>query len=448
MKQRTRGLALIFILLLTISMLFACDKGNQAEVSKQAESQVETQEETPENDVQVSEAPENNTGDIDAAGVTEAAEVTEAVDATPAAENTVDPNTQTTDGQVPSNSEKKEIRDIPSTQLVKEIKIGWNLGNTMDATGGNGVNSESSWGNPVTTKEMIDTVKEAGFNTVRIPTTWEKHLGPAPDYTIDAAWLDRVQEIVDYVMDNDMFAIINMHHEEWYFPSYDNADAAKDILTKVWKQIADRFENYDEHLIFEGLNEPRMKGTNFEWNGGNEEGRDVINQFNAAFIETIRNAGGNNPLRHLMIPPYAASSDTKTWSEFIVPEDDKLIVSIHAYAPYNFALNGAGTATWSIDNASDTRDIDNLMNNIYNNFVSKGIPVIIGEFGGRNKDNLESRVAWAQYYIKKAAEKGIPCIWWDNGSVIGSGENFGLLNRKFLKWEFPDIVTALMNGLE
>jgi endoglucanase len=342
----------------------------------------------------------------------------------------------------------QEIRDIPSTELVKEIKIGWNLGNTMDATGGNGVKSETSWGNPITTKEMIDAVKAAGFNTIRIPTTWEKHLGSEPEYTIDKDWLDRVQQIVDYARANDMFVIINMHHEEWHFPSYDNLEKAKAILTKAWKQIADRFENYDEHLIFEGMNEPRMKGTNLEWTGGDKEARDVINQLDAAFVETVRNAGGNNPLRHLMIPPYAASSDPNVWKDFILPEDNKIIVSLHAYTPYNFTLNKNGTPNWSVENANDTRDIDNLMNNIYNNFISKGIPAILGEFGAMNKDNLDNRIAWAEYYITKATEKGIPCIWWDNGAFVGGGENFGLLDRRNKTWKYPEVVDALMKGLQ
>jgi len=112
-------------------------------------------------------------------------------------------------------------------------------------------------------------------------------------------------------------------------------------------------------------------------------------------------------------------------------------------------LNAGGNTEWSADNANDTREIDSLMNNIYNNFVSKGIPVIIGEFGARDKNNnLASRTAWAQYYIKKGAEKGIPCIWWDNGAFTGTGENFGLLDRRSLTWKFPDIVSALMKGLQ
>ena len=353
-----------------------------------------------------------------------------------------------------TNAEEKleaaplSIRDISSTELIKELKIGWNLGNTLDAVGGALLNSEMSWGNPSTKEEMFIAVKEAGFNIIRIPVSWESHLGPEPDYIIHKAWLDRVNEVVDYAIDNELYVILNLHHEEWHFPSYDNLDKSEAILIKVWTQIADRFKDYDEHLIFEGMNEPRMKNTPQEWTGGNPEAWDVINQLNHSFIETIRNSSGNNKLRHLMIPPYAASSDPKTWKDLIVPEDDKVIVSIHAYTPYNFALNIKGTAKWSPESANDTRDIDSLMDNLYNSFVSKGQPVILGEFGAIDKDNLEDRVLWSEYYIKKSKEIGVPCIWWDNGAFIGNGELFGLLDRRKGEWQHPEIIEALMRAFE
>lgn len=346
------------------------------------------------------------------------------------------------------NEDSSTIRDIPSTELVKEFSIGWCLGNTLDATGGALLNTEMSWGNPKTKKEVFDKVKEAGFDIVRIPVTWEKHLGPEPDYKIDEAWLDRVNEVVDYAIDNNLYVILNMHHEEWHYPSYDNYEKAEKILTSVWEQIADRFKDYDEHLIFEGMNEPRMKGTSLEWTGGNEEARDVINKLNKAFVDTIRNSGGNNPYRHLMIPAYAASSDPKVWKDFELPDDDKIIVSIHAYTPYNFTINKNGTSNWSIDNPNDTIEIDNLIENIYNTFIINGHPVIIGEFGAMDKNNLSDRLAWAKYYVQKASEKGIPCLWWDNGAFSGSGELFGLLDRRQFEWVYPEIVEALMSGLK
>jgi len=351
------------------------------------------------------------------------------------------------DGQKDKNgTDVITIRDIPSIELVKEFRIGWNLGNTLDATGGMLLNTEMSWGNPKTKKEVFDAVKEAGFDIVRIPVTWGKHMGPEPDYKIDDMWLDRVQEVVDYAFNNGLYVILNMHHEEWHFPSYDNFDKANAILTSLWSQIAERFKNYDEHLIFEGMNEPRMKGTPYEWTGGTQEARDVINQLNKSFVETVRATGGNNLYRHLMIPTYAASSDPKTWKDFIIPDDDKIIVSIHAYTPYNFTLNKAGTSEWSEDNKTDTFDIDNLMDNIYNWFISKGYPVIIGEFGAMDKNNLEDRVNWARYYVQKASEKGIPCLWWDNGAFTGNGELFGLLDRRNFTWKYPEIVEVLVSG--
>lgn len=352
--------------------------------------------------------------------------------------------------QSPYNGQQ-EIRDISSAELVKEMSIGWNLGNTMDATGVSGLESETAWQGAKTTKPMMDLLKSSGFNILRVPVTWESHMDS--DGNIDKEWMDRVQEIVDYGIDNDLFVILNIHHEEWHFPSYDNLDAAKEKIIKTWSQIADRFKNYDEHLIFEGMNEPRKKGTPVEWTGGDDEGRDVVNQLNMAFVETVRNSGGNNKLRHLMIPTYGASSTPNAMQALQMPEnDDKIIVSVHAYVPYDFALNTSGTAKWSIDNPSDTQAIDNVFRDIDNNFLSKGIPVIIGEFGSMNKfdtetetgDNREARVECGKYYMSKAKEYGVPCVWWDNNAFVGNGENFGLMERDIIPgWRFPDIVEAI-----
>ena len=432
--NKMKKVLLICVLLLSSVLLFACSN-NKSTTDTKKDSQQDTQTEITVTTVATQ-----------AVVPTEALEVTQAPVVTEAPTSLSD-----ADAQDPANwsNDMKEMRDISAVDLVKEMKIGWNLGNTMDANGAATVMAETSWGNPKTTKKLIDDVKSAGFNTLRVPITWQPHLGVAPDYTIDPAWLDRVQEIVNYAIANDMFVIINAHHEDWYFPSYDNAATAKDMLAKVWKQIADRFESYDEHLIFEGMNEPRQKGTANEWNGGNAEGWDVVNQLNTVFVDTIRSAGGNNPLRNLMIMPYAASSSTNAWSTFNIPKDDKLIISIHAYTPYNFALNKTGTADWSATTANDTADIDNLMRNLDQQFISKGYPVILGEFGAMDKNgNDAARAAWAEYYVSKAKEKGIPCIWWDNGAFYGSGELFGLLDRLYYKWNYPEVLDALMKGAQ
>ncbi len=339
-----------------------------------------------------------------------------------------------------------EIRDIPSVELVKEIKIGWSLGNTLDATGKSGLDSETGWGNPLTTKEMITTVKDAGFNIIRIPVTWGQHMDS--ENKVDEEWMNRVQEVVDYAYSQDMFVILNIHHEEWHDPYYDNFEAAKAKLVALWTQIGTRFADYDERLIFEGMNEPRKRNTNLEWNGGDAEGHDVVNQLNAAFVETIRGLGGNNAKRHLMLPTYAASSTSSAINDFVLPEgDDKLIVSIHAYLPYAFALGGDVTQR-EFDAEGNASEILYLLDTLNEKFISNGIPVIIGETGARSKANEEERAEWATYYISKAKEYGIPCLIWDNNAFNGTGENFGLLERITCTWKFPEIIEGLMKGLE
>ncbi len=360
------------------------------------------------------------------------------------------------DTAVPSTPEMSPMRDIKSIDLIKEMRIGWNLGNTLDSTITNPDGSETpenwetAWGQPVTTKEMIDQVRNQGFNVLRVPCTWEGKFGEGPDYTIDPAWLARVKEIVNYGIENDMFVILNVHHEEWHMPTKDNEAAAQEILCALWGQIADYFADYNEKLIFEGMNEPRLKGTPMEWNGGNEEAREVINHWNAAFVETVRSKGGNNALRHLMIPTYAASTSQQVLDDFVIPDDDKVIVSVHAYLPYTFALAEPAQATdqWSADNAADTRDIDYLFANLNDMYIKNGRAVIVGEFGTRNRMNTAARADCARYYITKASEVGIPCIWWDNNAFVGNGENFGLFDRKTFEWRYPDIVTALMEASE
>ncbi len=334
------------------------------------------------------------------------------------------------------------MQDITSAELVSNLKIGWNLGNTLDANGGNGLSSETSWGAPVTTQEMIDEVLAQGFNVIRIPITWDGHFEEeGPDYTIDKEWLDRVQEVVDYAYNRGAYVIINMHHEEWHFPSEENKEKASAILRALWTQIANRFQDYNEHLIFEGLNEPRKKGTEWEWNGGDKEGQTVVNHFMQVFVDTVRATGGNNELRHLMVCPYAASSSDTTMRALVLPEDDKLIVSVHAYTPYDFALNISGTSEWKY-----SYELEKLMTNIKLVFLNKGIPVIIGEFGALNKNNEEDQIKWAKAYLSLASTAGIPCCYWDNNAFYGSGENFGLLKRKDLTWPEQDFLRALLDS--
>lgn len=330
---------------------------------------------------------------------------------------------------------------VDAVQLCEDITIGWNLGNSLDAIGW-GMNSETAWGNPKTTKELILAVKDAGFDAVRIPATWYNHVDE--DFNVDKAWLDRVQEVVDYAYNEGMYVILNSHHENWNYPYEDNLKAASTKMKKLWTQIAERFEDYGRRLIFEGMNEPRWVNTQFEWNGGNSEGRKIVNKLNEVFVKAVRAAGGNNKYRALMVPTYAASASAL--DGFTVPDDKSIIVSIHAYSPYNFAMNDKGTTTFDPGNSdwNNTGELVWLSNKLYEDYISKGVGVIIGECGTINKNNLSERLNWAGYFPKVFGEKGIPIFLWDNNAYGSGNETFGLLHRDTLKWEYPTYIKKLI----
>lgn len=330
---------------------------------------------------------------------------------------------------------------VDPVELCGRITVGWNLGNSLDATG-SGMSSETSWGNPKTTKELILKVKEAGFDAVRIPTTWYNHLDS--DFNISEEWLARVQEVVDYAYDEGMYVILNVHHENWNDPYESTLPDVKKKIKKLWTQIANRFESYGERLIFEGMNEPRWKNTNYEWNGGNAEGRRVVNAYNECFVETVRATGGNNRYRALMIPTYAASSSGL--DGFTVPQDKSVIVSVHAYSPYNFAMNPSGTTKFDPNNTSDTQELTWLAGTLYDRFISKGTGVIIGECGTANKNNYSDRVNWAGYFPKLFRSKGIPVFLWDNNAYGSGNETFGQLHRDTLAWEYPEYIKAFVKA--
>lgn len=322
------------------------------------------------------------------------------------------------------------MQDVSPMDLVKEMKIGWNLGNTLDAVGGSiGVNMEMAWGNPKTTQEMIDTIIDQGFNVIRIPVSWGGQMGGAPAYTVLPAWMDRVQEVVDYAYSRGVYVIVNIHHEDWHFPSEENKDAAAEQLTALWTAIATRFRDYDEHLIFEGMNEPRKTGTSVEWNGGDQEGRDVVNYLDQVFVDAVRATGGNNTIRNLMVPGYAASSSDAALKGIVLPQDDHLIVSVHAYTPYDFALNTAGRSTWD----NDTRDIDHLMEILDELFLSKGVPVIIGEFGAMNKDNEQERVSGPGTMWERPVSMAFPASGGTTMPLRGTGRTSACLTAGALR---------------
>lgn len=342
-----------------------------------------------------------------------------------------------------------DMRDISPMELVKEMNIGWNLGNVLDSSGFDyPVDSkpqmfETGWGAQYTSQIQMDTVLDKGFDVVRIPVSWSEHIHDDGNYTIESTWLDRVQEVVDYSYKKGAYVILNTHHETFYKTFDENAEESKKAISAIWKQIGERFADYGDHLIFEGLNEPRKVGTSVEWTG-DDEARKVINEYAQTFVDTIRSLGGKNQTRCLMITGYAASSSRGNLAAIQLPKDDHLIVSVHAYIPYNFALNKKGSADWG----NATGDIDELMKCIDELFISKGVPVIIGEFGAMNKENDDQRIAWADYYIKAANKVGAVCVWWDNHSFRGEGENFGLLEcyGMNITWKYEQLVDTLIKA--
>ena len=328
--------------------------------------------------------------------------------------------------------------NMTASQITQDMGLGWNLGNSLDAFGGsNGLDTETSWGNPKTTKAMIDAVKAKGFNTVRVPVTWFPHLDG--NNNIDSAWMARVKEVVNYCIDNNMYVILNLHHEEWVNRA-DLGTAYNQMqpkFTKIWSQIAEAFKDYDQHLIFESLNEPRAAGTDHEWWGPQQSECDTINKLNQDFVKLIRSSSSeNNKNRLLMIPGYCASADSSIFSKIQVPNDSMVAVSIHAYVPYDFTMN-TDVRDHSTFSASYSSSLSQTLESIRNTFLTKGIPVVIGEFGTSNFGNTEARVKWADQYMNTTKQMGIPCVLWDNNVInapSSAGECHGYLNRSSLTW--------------
>ena len=357
--------------------------------------------------------------------------------------------------------------------IVSDMTIGWNLGNSLDSYN-NAYTIDTSpskfataWGNPEPTKELIKTVKEAGFDTIRIPTTWFQHVTldeTTGSYTIDQKWLDYVKKVVDWAYEEDMYVILNIHHEEGIInvPEFtdDTLATASKYINNVWSQIAYTFKDYDQHLIFEGMNEPRQKENSSvsEWgNGSGDNGYSwaYINTLNKQFVDTVRSSGSeNNKERLLMIPAYVATTDTTALENLSVPESyGNVAISVHAYSPYFFTMDTSEYANHTFPGKSGWGEsyevaLDNLFKNLDSVSESKGVPIIIGEFSASDFDNTADRVEWAKYYLSDAKEVGIPCVLWDNNvSYNNTGEAHGYIYR-LTNTIYPnsaDVLSAMMD---
>ncbi|MEM7372709.1 MAG: glycoside hydrolase family 5 protein [Bacteroidota bacterium] len=330
-----------------------------------------------------------------------------------------------------------EARDISSFDLVAEMGVGWNLGNSFDVTS----RDKTSWGNPITTKAVIDAVKNMGFTTLRVPITWGFHQNANAPYTIEQTYLNDVKRVVDFGFQNRMHVIINVHHDnEWVKPDASEAEKTKDRLGSLWTQLANFFQAYNDSLIFETLNEPRLEGIPEEWSGGTPEGRGFINDFHQAAVDAIRATGGNNDKRHIMIPTWAASTVPAAMTDLKIPNNDpKIIISLHSYFPWPFA--GEAAIPWGTE--QDKTALEGELDKIRQKWIiEEKRPVILGEWGSIDSNPLQTRIAYAEFYAKEAAERELLTIVWDDGGM------FRLLNRNNLSWDFGDIASTIVNASE
>ncbi|GGG53068.1 endoglucanase [Croceivirga lutea] len=325
---------------------------------------------------------------------------------------------------------------ISPNELVLKMGVGWNLGNSFDVES----RDKTAWGNPLPTKAMIDLVANSGFNTLRIPVTWGYHQDENSPYAIEPDYLNRVQDVVDIALENQLIVIINVHHDDdWVKLEADKKDDVIARLSSLWTQVATRFKAYDNRLIFEILNEPRLKGTPLEWNGGNAESRAILNEYHKAGVEAIRAVEGFNANRVLMVSTYAASTIDEVMNDLIIPNsDENILISLHSYFPWSFAGEENGPSEWGSE--AEKEALKNEMEKIYQKWVvSENRNVILGEWGSRNKNNLEDRVAYATNYTQLALQYGFIPIVWDDGG------NFRLQNRNTISWQYSEIVDAITN---
>lgn len=296
--------------------------------------------------------------------------------------------------------EDTEMRSLTATETAKEMGLGWNLGNTMEAyeatncekasykwipvKGENKPSDyETCWGAPVTTQEMIDGVKAASFSTVRIPVFWGNMMQDDGSWTINSEYIARVKEIVDYCLKDGLYAVVNIHHFDEFIIRRNDLDECKKIFSTLWKQIAEYFKDYSDKLVFEGFNE-YLGGDQFNSKGEltpqpEKDAFTSVNALNQTFVDAVRGTGGNNAERVLIVSGYWTNIDKTTSADFVMPKDtaaDKLMVSVHYVDNMMYWSNQIGNDKWA-----DYTDAQIAL--LEKAFGSKNIPVFLGETTSR-----------------------------------------------------------------
>ncbi|PWV98673.1 aryl-phospho-beta-D-glucosidase BglC (GH1 family) [Paenibacillus cellulosilyticus] len=324
-------------------------------------------------------------------------------------------------------------------QYVASMQPGWNLANTFDAPG-----SETAWGNPVVTKELIEAIAAQGYHSIRIPITWEGRIGSEPDYKLDETFMKRIQEVIDWSLDAGLYVMINLHHDSnWVFNMTTDHDGVLNRFNAVWKQISAYFRDYPDKLMFESINEPRFSD---DWNKDTPEYFTMLDELNQSFFNIVRHAGGKNKLRPLVIPSITANHSQARLDELYKTmtkmNDPNLIATIHYYGYYPFSVNMGGSTTFD---ETARADVEHSFDRAYHTFVEKGIPVVVGEFGllgfDTSVDTIEHGeiLKYFEYLTYYAKQRQLTLMLWDNGQHF---------DRSSFTWKNPDFYEVMHAGLQ
>jgi endoglucanase len=344
-----------------------------------------------------------------------------------------------------------------ATTLAKKLGIGWNLGNSLESCDGMKSASETLWGNPPTTKALIDLVKSAGFNTIRIPAAWSAYIENQATYKIKESWLARVKEVIGYVVSNGMYAIINIHWDGGWMEEHPTYADQKEVTTKLaalWKQIATYLSDFDEHLIFAGANEIHSG-----YGDPTAENIEVHQSYMQTFVDTVRQTGGNNVYRNLLIQGYQTNVQV-TVKNLKLPRDtimNRLLVEVHYYDPFEFTIQNEDVYLWGKEFVGQPHAatwgqedwVDRQFDSLKTTFGNKGIPVIIGEWSASYRvlpsselaKHVKARNHFFNYITQTALKNGLTPVYWDMGHTGDKGS--GLFDRKTNTVAFPDAVEAI-----
>jgi aryl-phospho-beta-D-glucosidase BglC (GH1 family) len=351
-----------------------------------------------------------------------------------------------------------------ASELASKISLGWNIGNSLEATG-----SETAWGNPKVGKALIDLVKQNGFNAIRIPCSWNQYMSNSTKAEIKTEWLNRVKEVIQYCIDNDMYVLLNIHWDGGWLEN--NVTEAKKVENNAkqkafWEQIATHFRNYDEHLLFASANEPNVE---------NAIQMAVLTSYHQTFIDAVRSTGGRNTYRTLVIQGPSTDIEKTNTLMTTLPLDpvaNRMMVEVHYYTPWQFcgmekdeswgkmfyywgadyhaAADPSRNATWG-----EEQDLNRFFVLMKNQFTDRGIPVVLGEFSALRRStltgdaltlHLASRAYFLKYTVKQAKANGLLPFYWDNGGL----DNFasGIFDRKNNTVSDSQALDALLEGLK